>query len=877
MDNVRISDINTDQEKCDLFNRLIDNQKHIEAKLLQTISKNDAYNKEVERYNEGLLKKGMVHMKTLLTMVIVALMVFANSAIGTVDITEVNFTNVQAGNFDQSLRRWIDTLNTDITNAGGVTSNLGTGTIFYVDSGPGNSSSATGLTLATAAPTIDDGINLCTANAGDVIFVMQGHTESFTATDDADIDVAGIMIIGLGTGELRPTLSYTASGEFVLGANGDNSVVANLRFIATSDSVVKAIDVEAACVGWSIVGCEFSAETTTVDEFDDVIIVGAAADKGLILSCRFLGDPGANAEPQSCINFVDSDYLRIIGNTAFGDRAVACIQNESTASNFITILNNHLFNGIIGGTAGLNTEPCIELVATTTGIIDGNRLFCNVATPEAAIVAADGMLGENFYSEIESSSPLPMGWTTDSLQNKLGVDDAANLGTTANVTEDGDGSLLERAEFLQNKSDEILAQLGATGESIGNVFYVDSVTGSSGDDGTTWALAEDTIANGYGDTTANKGDIVFVATLHAESLGAAQLTLSTAGVKIIGLGDGDQRPIVTFDDSSSSIDVTAADNLLKNIKLLCTTQDTDIGVDIAGTGDGFIMEDCEMSNSSAFNFTEHINIQTAGDRVTIKSSLFTSTTSGATSVIIVDTGVVTQLSVIGNRMFGNFSTATISSDQVNINNIIRDNVINNTNAASLCISATAAMTGEVVDNMLSGGTYGLILDPGSMRTYGNKQTVGIDAGAEDVPLIKGKSYARAMLTGDTNATDNLFDVTGGQIIVTSFVAKATVAVGGATVMKVNVNADDTFDYDLSTSVDIDTVDAGGLLTFTATAGESVLAVQAVGSSGSMGVPIQWWIEEGMIESTVDSGGSTGDLEWYMIFTPVADGVEVVPQ
>lgn len=353
------------------------------------------------------------------------------------------------------LRKAFNQHNIDIAAMGGF-GNRGTGKVFYVDSNAGGSSTSVGTTPASAVPTIDDGINLCTAGRGDWIYVMQGHTESFTAADDADADVSGVTIWGLGNGDLMPTISYTASGEFVLGADGDNTIVMGIRFIATADSVVKAIDVEAGCVGWAILNCIFEAETTTTDEFDDVIIVGAASDRGAIAGNTFRGDPGTNAEPQSCINFVDSDYLQILCNTAFGDRAIACIQNESTASNFITIRHNTLFNGIIGGTAGLNTEPCIELVATTTGVIDKNILFCNVATPEAAIVGADMMLGENFYSEVESSSPLPMGWTTDSLQNKIGVDDSSNLGTTSNVTADSDGSILERLEQIDVDTSAVL-------------------------------------------------------------------------------------------------------------------------------------------------------------------------------------------------------------------------------------------------------------------------------------------------------------------------------------------------------------------------------------------------------------------------------------
>jgi hypothetical protein len=284
------------------------------------------------------------------------------------------------------------------------------GRVVYCDSGE-TSTVEDGLTWATATDTLDEAVNLCSASSGDVIFVAPGHAESFTTADDVDVDVAGITIIGLGEGQLRPTFSYTANGEFVLGANGDNSTIKNLRFIATSDSVVKAIDVEAGCVGWTIENCEFKAETTTTDEFDDVIIIGAASDEGTIRNCRFLGDPGSNADPQSCINFVDCDYLQIIDCQFYGDRAVACIENASTASNHIVIKDNILFNGIIGGDAGLNAVACISLVATTTGVISGNVLACDLARPELAIVAADCYLAGNTYTEQEASDggSVPIG------------------------------------------------------------------------------------------------------------------------------------------------------------------------------------------------------------------------------------------------------------------------------------------------------------------------------------------------------------------------------------------------------------------------------------------------------------------------------------
>ncbi len=341
-------------------------------------------------------------MKKILIFLMVLLCCFTALARPTVsDATNKlgGFSGDGGSNQDDSTKASLDLAHTDLD---AIIASLGivrqtNSSIFYVDVGV---SGATGVSWATAVLDIEAATVLCTASAGDIIAVAPGHVETMAATDDIDLDKIGIIVIGLGQGDLRPTLSYTANGEFVFGA--DNCAVYNFRFIATSDSVVHAIDVEANVDGWGVYGCEFSAETTTTDEFDDVITTSTLATRGVIDGNKFLGDVGTNTDPQSCINFNTAHYLQITNNEFYGDRGVACIENAA-AANFPIIKDNMLFNGIIGGTAGLNAQPCIELHANTSAIITNNSLFCNVATEDLAIVAADGFLNGNTYNESEGS------------------------------------------------------------------------------------------------------------------------------------------------------------------------------------------------------------------------------------------------------------------------------------------------------------------------------------------------------------------------------------------------------------------------------------------------------------------------------------------
>ena len=269
------------------------------------------------------------------------------------------------------------------------------GNVFYVDSSATGSGTGTSWTNATI--TIDLGIGKCAADNGDVLLVAPGHAETFTAANDADADKAGLRIFGLGVGENRPTLTYTANGEFVFGA--DDVEIDGFNFIA-GNAVVHAIDVEAGFENFVINNCRFWTTTVGTDEFIDCIDIAAGADNGRITNNRV--EMGA-ASAVSFVTNVGADYTEIADNTIDGDFSTACIVDVTTASIWLNIHDNSLINGTVGGTAGLNAVACISLKADTSARITDNCLFSAVTTITSAIVAADGFLSGNTLSQIEGS------------------------------------------------------------------------------------------------------------------------------------------------------------------------------------------------------------------------------------------------------------------------------------------------------------------------------------------------------------------------------------------------------------------------------------------------------------------------------------------
>jgi len=69
---------------------------------------------------------------------------------------------------------------------------------------------------------------------------------------------------------------------------------------------------------------------------------------------------------------------------------------DTTLSTNILISDNLLIQGI-GGNIG--TEPGIELLTGTTGVIQNNNIVCNLSTMAASIVADQCFYFQNYYNE----------------------------------------------------------------------------------------------------------------------------------------------------------------------------------------------------------------------------------------------------------------------------------------------------------------------------------------------------------------------------------------------------------------------------------------------------------------------------------------------
>lgn len=178
--------------------------------------------------------------------------------------------------------------------------------------------------------TIDAAIGACTANAGDTIYVLPGHTEAVTATSIA-CDVAGVRIVGLGSGSMKPTLTFSAT-DSAINVTAANCTWQNFRWTAGVGDVVTAVLHATAAQNTRYIDIEFFATSTF--NFVNCYTLGAA---NISDGCRW-----------------ERNYLR----TADTGQLALCI--TAAAHNDLKFYNNYVVHA--AAAAGLLTAGAVNLL-----------------------------------------------------------------------------------------------------------------------------------------------------------------------------------------------------------------------------------------------------------------------------------------------------------------------------------------------------------------------------------------------------------------------------------------------------------------------------------------------------------------------------------
>ena len=238
----------------------------------------------------------------------------------------------------------------------------------------------------------------------------------------------------------------------------------------------------------------------------------------------------------------------------------------------------------------------------------------------------------------------------------------------------------------------------------GRVHFVDSTSAGKG------------TTDGYGQSpdgplatlaaaisVASAGDTIALMPDHAEDIIAADsCVVSKAGLNIVGIGDGRKRPTITIKTATGALlSITAADVQIRNVKFVCDLDNVVIGISLAATADGAVLEDLHLSNASNKKALVWIGLAAACNDVTIRRVRVKS--AGACESAIKAVGAADSLIVEDCDLYGQWTVSAIDAGTAAGTNhrYLRNAIANEDETAGLCIKAHASTTGLAAFNGLA--------------------------------------------------------------------------------------------------------------------------------------------------------------------------------
>lgn len=269
-----------------------------------------------------------------------------------------------------------------------------TGNYFFVDSGTGAAGNS-GTSVDYPLATIDQAINKCTASNGDVIIVFPGHAETISGATSLVMDTAGVSVIGLGSGALRPTLTYSATAS-IINVTAADCRLENLLIVGNVDNIVTGIAASAAADGLVLKDIEMR-DGAANKEFLVGVSIAAACTDVTIDGFKFRGLGGGMTNCILCAGAADRFTLV---NSYINCDASDYVLDAVTAASVDVVVRNNLIINIDTG-AGL----AVGFHNSSTGFVADNRVM-NLKDTVGPFAGTGLAYAENYGSNAANASGI---------------------------------------------------------------------------------------------------------------------------------------------------------------------------------------------------------------------------------------------------------------------------------------------------------------------------------------------------------------------------------------------------------------------------------------------------------------------------------------
>lgn len=224
--------------------------------------------------------------------------------------------------------------------------------------------------------TMADAVSAAVAGRGDTILVLPGYTETFTAA--LALSKAGVQVIGLGEGLLRP--AFTGNGTIdCVNITGANVLLENIAFPApgTDD---QTSDVNVAAAGVTLRKL-YSIGSTTAKNKTDIITVASGGDDLLVEDCV------AYNVTVDCVSWLSLEAAvarPVVRNcVVMGNFSTAALMDEAAAT--LCFFRSNVFKNTKAATA------VVSFANNSTGVMSFNHISGRHTTIASNVAAGTGM------------------------------------------------------------------------------------------------------------------------------------------------------------------------------------------------------------------------------------------------------------------------------------------------------------------------------------------------------------------------------------------------------------------------------------------------------------------------------------------------------
>ena len=403
--------------------------------------------------------------------------------------------------------------------------------------------------------------------------------------------------------------------------------------------------------------------------------------------------------------------------------------------------------------------------------------------------------------------------------------------------------------------------------SSGDVFWVDSGVTTSGNG--TFQSPFSTIDAAINACTASHGDVVAVKARHAETIAAATtVVMDTIDVSIVGIGEGDNRPLLSFSVAGSSIPISAAGCSIKNIRTTVSAA-VDVTAMFAVTAAGVTLKDIEVLDPSAtYETVQVVTASTAATRLVIDNMTVRGSTGSAMTQCI-DLTAVTD-ATIKNCHFSGSADNWIEFSTACTNVIIENCTFRD------AVAPTLGFAHDILDT--AGTSTYRVID--CFDSYAGSKIEGTET--TGIGLVPGEyTLTRSNIMSDAAANLKNWTFCGSIEITNLFGVVTTVMTADATASKFQWNPDAAGAIDLCAApTDGFASDATGTAYYlVGDAAATVLTeVEAnapaydIGEPGAKRVSVVVQSKlKGTITHTAGHASQTGVVRWSLRYKPVDRG------